>query len=435
MKRLTAILMAFVMVAGMVEAKETIKSLKNKQKQAKANIEMTNKLLKENERTQKNTEKNIVLLKKKITEREKLIGALNQEVTLLDSNLSNLSAQRVAIEKQLEEEKKEYARLLYHNHFNKSRSQTALFVLSSESVTQALRRGRYVQQYSDYRKQQAEKVRALADSLGYKEKQLAQVKTEKQRTLAGKEIETQKLNKNREDREQLMLQLTTKEKELREQLAKQQERVEQLNKRIDKLIAEEIAAQERRAKAKAERERKAREAAAKKNNANKGKTGTSTTKSTANNVTTQKVNVPAEPKDVTQTGFEQNKGRLPMPVAGVVTEHFGIHPHPVLDHVTVNNKGIYIQAAPGSDASAIYDGEVTQIFAIPGSNNAIIVKHGNFRSVYSNLTTTYVKVGDKVKTRQKLGKIYVDTEKGNETMLYLMLYKGTVLQDPETWLK
>ena len=99
------------------------------------------------------------------------------------------------------------------------------------------------------------------------------------------------------------------------------------------------------------------------------------------------------------------------------------YPHPVLKQVMVNNKGIYIQTPANSDACAIYEGEVTQIFAIPGNNNAIIVKHGNYRTVYANITTTYVKSGDKVSAKQKLGKIFVDTENDNKTELYFMLYK------------
>lgn len=430
MKRFVFILLSSVFVLGVVNAKETVASLKKKQRQAKANIELTNKLLKENEQSQKNHERNIILLKQKINEREKLIGAMKDEVTLLDSSLSTLTTERIALEEDLERQKAEYARSLYHGYFHRSRSQTALFVLSSESVTQAMRRGRYVQQYSDYRKRQAERVRNLTDSLTQKETQLAQVKKEKEQTLTGKQIETEKLQKNQAHREQLVKDLSVKGKELKERLARQQAQANALNKQIDKMIAEEIARAERERKAKEERMRKA--AAAKKGTAAKPSSSQSST--TSKPSTPAKTSSLAADEELVQGGFERNKGRMPWPVNGVITGQFGIHPHPVLDHVTVNNKGIYIQGAAGSDACAIYDGEVTQIFAIPGNNNAIIVKHGNYRSVYANVTSQYVKVGDKVKAKQKLGKIYVDTERGNETVLYLMLYRGTELQDPELWL-
>ena len=133
--------------------------------------------------------------------------------------------------------------------------------------------------------------------------------------------------------------------------------------------------------------------------------------------------------------FEKNKGKLPLPVEkGFVSGKYGVQPHPVLSKVTINNKGIYIQTPAGSDARTIFEGEVTQIFSVQGSNSAVIVKHGNYRTVYSNLTTIYVKVGDKVSTKQKVGKIYTDPENGNKTELYLMIYKNTEIQNPEQWL-
>ena len=133
--------------------------------------------------------------------------------------------------------------------------------------------------------------------------------------------------------------------------------------------------------------------------------------------------------------FEKNKGKLPLPVErGFISGHFGVQPHPVLPHVTTNNKGIYIQTPAGSTARAIFEGVVTKCFMVPGSNSSVIVKHGNYRTVYSNLTEIYVKEGDKVTTKQKLGKIFVDTENDNKTELYLMLYKDTDIQNPELWL-
>ena len=133
--------------------------------------------------------------------------------------------------------------------------------------------------------------------------------------------------------------------------------------------------------------------------------------------------------------FEKNKGKLPLPVEkGFISGHYGIQPHPFLDKVQVNNKGTYIQTPAGSDARAIFEGEVTQCFSVPGSNNSVIIKHGNYRTVYSNLTTLYVKAGDKVSTKQKIGKVFTDKENDNKTELYIMVYKDTEIQNPETWL-
>ena len=133
--------------------------------------------------------------------------------------------------------------------------------------------------------------------------------------------------------------------------------------------------------------------------------------------------------------FERNRGRLPWPTSnGFIRGHFGIQQHPVLTHVTTNNKGIYIQTPSGSNARAVYDGIVTQRFSIPGSNNAVIIQHGNFRTVYANLTQIFVKEGDKVSAKQAIGRIYTDDENGNKTELYFQVWKDRNLQNPENWI-
>ncbi len=133
--------------------------------------------------------------------------------------------------------------------------------------------------------------------------------------------------------------------------------------------------------------------------------------------------------------FEKNKGRLPWPVEkGIITGKFGPHPHPVWKEVIENNKGIYIQTQKGSDARCVFEGVVSQRFSFPGSNNSVIVVHGNYRTVYSNLTDIYVKEGDKVTAKQKIGKIYTDTEDDDKTSLYFMLWKDKDLLDPESFL-
>lgn len=418
-------------------SQETVKSLKRKQRQAKQNIEMTNRLLNENKKNQKTTANSITVISRQIEERENLIKALNDEVGILDRDLSNINAEKSQLEEKLQELRKEYAKLLYHYYFHKTKSNAVFYILSSESLTQGFRRLRYVQQYSNYRKEQAQKIQQVTDELGQKETLLSRVKEEKHNTLKGKQVESNKLLKSKESKQKMLTELSQKESDLKVKLEKQQRQVEVLNKKIDDMIAAEIAKQEaqRKAKAKAEAERKAKAAASKKpaTSGTAAKPLAPSAPSTPSAPVTKPSAPASEGKSLVSGGFESNRGRLPWPVRGIVTGHFGLHPHPVLDHVQVNNKGIYIQTTANSDASAVYDGEVTQVFAIPGNNNAIIVKHGIYRTVYANLTTTYVKVGDKVKARQKLGRVFVDQE-ADKTELYFMLYRESVLQNPELWL-
>ena len=221
---------------------ETLKQLKKKQQKAKQNIEMTNRLLRENQRTQKNTVSNLAVLKKQISERQTLIKSLNEEVFLLDRNLNVLNKEKVELETQLSEAKAEYAKLIRHGYYHKTRSSQLMFVFSSESVSQAYRRMRYVQQYSRYRKEQTQKIQELTDALNGKQQALMATKNAKSETLINKQQEHQNLQRSQEKKEQMLSSLTKKESELKVLLEKQQKQAAQLNKKVDDMIAAEIAA-------------------------------------------------------------------------------------------------------------------------------------------------------------------------------------------------
>jgi septal ring factor EnvC (AmiA/AmiB activator) len=424
---------------------ENINDLKNKQKQAKEKIELTNKLLNETQTNKKATVSNLNVIKVQINQRQELIENLTSEITLLDQDLDKTEDQKTLLENRLNTLKKEYASLVYHSYFYKNRSayNQFIFILSSNSFNQIYRRMRYVQEYSQYRKEQSLEIMQVTQQLQAKANELESKKVNKQSAVINKEKETQKLQEDQKSKEKMLSELSKKEKKLREDLKQQQKLVNELNAKIDQLIAREIAIAERKAKAKKEREAAA--AAAKERNkvksSNSNKSDASTasgklysgTKSSTVNTTITAQDMMTHEESLIAGGFEKNQGRLPWPSRGVITGHFGIQKHPKFP-IEINNKGIYIQTQQGADAYAVYEGEVTQIFAIPGSNNAIIVKHGNYRTVYANLTNTFVKVGDKVSAKQRLGKIFVDDQQGNKTELYFMVYKNSVLQNPETWL-
>ena len=133
-------------------------------------------------------------------------------------------------------------------------------------------------------------------------------------------------------------------------------------------------------------------------------------------------------------GFEANKGRLPWPVEkGMISGHFGKQQHPVYSQVTIDNKGIYLQTTSGSKARAVYKGDVTSCFMI-GNTYAVIIQHGNYRTVYSNLSKLSVKQGDKVETKQQIGTIYTDPEQDQKTELYFQIYKDRDILNPELWI-
>jgi murein DD-endopeptidase MepM/ murein hydrolase activator NlpD len=126
---------------------------------------------------------------------------------------------------------------------------------------------------------------------------------------------------------------------------------------------------------------------------------------------------------------------LPWPTSnGYISGHYGVQAHPVLKHVTTNNKGIYLQTPARSNARAVFEGTVTQRFSIPGTNNAVIIQHGEFRTVYANLTEIYVNVGDKVSAKQSIGRIFTDSDNDNKTELYFQIWQGRGLLNPESWI-
>jgi len=305
-----------------------------------------------------------------------------------------------------------------------------MFILSANSFSQSYRRFRYLKEFSEYRKDQAEKIEYLTIVLNDKLDELEKNKNEKQYVLKKREIENSQLVNEKSKQQTVISDLKKKEKDLLKQIKTHQKQIDIFNDKIERLIIEE----ERKAREKAEKARIAKEkAAAAKAAAEKAKTGTTT----ATKPTTQSAPISTMTKEeqLIAGNFEKNIGRLPWPVSkGIIVGKFGIQPHPVLSHVTTINKGIYIQTEKGEDARAVFEGEVTQRFSIPGNNNAIIVRHGNYRTVYSNLTDIYVKEGDKVVAKQKLGKIYSDPEDGDKTSLYFMVWKEKELQNPELFL-
>lgn len=390
---------------------QSIAELEEKKKQALENLAQTNKLLNETQKSKQGSVNKINLIKRNIKERKTVIQSLNGQIDALERNIGVLRTEKQQLEERLRYLKADYAKLIRETHVRRNHFSPLLFILSSDNAGQAYRRFRYLQEFSDYRKKQAFEIQRVTAQLAVKEKNLTNDVDKKERVLTEKEREAKKLESDRQQESKMLTQLQKKEKKLKDQQKKQQRQANELNNKIQKLIAAEIRKDE-------ERRRQAANESAKES----GKPVPTTFEM-------------SKDEKLIAGNFEKNKGRLPLPVEkGFISGHFGVQPHPVLKHVTTNNKGIYIQAPSGSSARAVFEGVVTQCFMVPGSNSAVIVKHGNYRTVYSNLTEIYVKEGDKVSTKQKIGKIFVDTENDNKTELYLMIYRDTSIQNPELWL-
>ena len=429
---------------------QTIQELQDQKVKLQEELKMTNNLLLETKKSASSSETKLSILRQTIASRKVLIGNLSLQINVLDKNMDTLQVEKARLSQRLAQLRADYARLLQEAQIRKNTYSPLLFLFSSESISQAYRRLRYLQESSSYRKKQALEIIAIQQKITDKQNELIQARQTKEVSLAQKEQESKQLTTEQKKENQSLAALKKKNKDLQAQLAKQQRQANILNSRIEKAILEEMRREE--ARRKAQQEKEAREAAARKAAAAKKTKQKTTTPTSEGQAAASAEPAKPEPQDnlpstsayvdmmtkeeaLVSGNFAANKGRLPWPVEkGYIRGHFGIQPHPILKHVTTNNKGIYIQAPRNSDARAVFDGVVTQRFAIPGNNNAVIIRHGNYRTVYANLTSIYVNVGDKVSARQKIGKIFVDDENDGKTELYLMLWQDKTPLNPESWL-
>jgi septal ring factor EnvC (AmiA/AmiB activator) len=431
---------------------QSVKELERQRQQTLQKLETTSKKLSDTKKSTKSALKKLAVINKSIQERKAVISNINGEITIISSKMRQLEYEKIDLEKKLNKLKHEYGKTIQNAHVNRNVYSKMMFVLSANTFNQTYRRIRYVQEYTNYQKSQATQIEKIKIRILEKNDSLEGHKTQKEEVVQEKEIEKEKLSKDEEKEKELLTELQQEEKKLRADLKVHQKKASELNNRIEAIIAEEIRKAEAK-RAADEAKRLAAEKAAN-NNSNKSKNGytynsktnTNTNTNTSNNTNsnntttpttspTQSVNTLTKEEQLISGNFDKNQGRLPWPVSnGFISGHFGVQPHPILRHVTNNNKGIYIQTPSNGSARAIFEGVVTQRFSIPGNNNAVIIKHGAFRTVYANLTQISVKEGDKVNAKQVIGKIYTDDENDNKTELYFQIWKDKVLQNPENWL-
>lgn len=433
---------------------QSVKELEKQRNKTLQLLESTSKMLNETKKSQRSSLNKLTIINKNIVERKTLINNIGKEITELDGEVQRLNQEKRLLENRLSTLKRDYARLVQEAHLNRSVYTKIMFVLSANSFDQSYRRLRYLQEYSDYRKQQVRKIENVKTQIVVKSDSLNKNKQTKVEVVKQKEVEANKLTNDEKKEKGMLTDLKKKEKKLMADLKKQQKIANDLNNKIARIIAEEIRKAELKRKAEQERaaaeerkrlaaEEKRRLAAEQKNKGTKPSTPStkpSTKKeekelATSAPVQSASVSMLTKEEKLISGNFSANSGRLPWPTdKGFISGHYGVHPHPVLKHVTTNNKGVYIQTPSGTNARAVFEGEVTQRFSIPGSNNAVIIKHGEYRTVYANLTSIYVNIGDKVSAKQSIGKIYTDGDNDNKTELYFQIYKGRTLLNPEGWI-
>lgn len=402
-------------------------SLTTKKNNLQADIDLTNKLLKQTRRNKTLSLSQLVALNKKIEAREALISEINSEITDLDQQIIENNKAVAELDSQIVQLKRDYARMVIAAYRHRDSYEMTLFLFSAKSINQAFMRMHYMQQMNNYRREKAQGILDRQLERNEEIRNLEDQKGEKKSLLGSEESEKQVLAQEKDDKDKTFRQLESKEEQLKSDIEKKKKEKESIDKAIQDLIAAEIKA-------------KANPPAPKTGGTSPktGNTGTATvpkTGSTGSTGSTPPVPRPTPEADALGKSFAENKGSLPWPVAqGAITGHFGKQPHPVLKGVFVNNNGIDIATTDDASARSVFDGEVTGVTNIPGSGWLVIVRHGEYLTVYAKLESVSVKNGDKVKAKQTIGKVSNDAEEG-QTILHFEVWKSGIGKiDPEQWL-
>jgi len=367
---------------------QSLKELQAQQKKYAEEIEQTGKMIKQTKQNEKATETKLNLTNQEIRTRKKLIASINSEINALDAEQGRLQNEKSRLEYELDSLKRDYAELVRQTHYADVQQSPLLFLLSSEDFNQLFRRMRYMREFAAYRQAQVKKIEDIKADIQIRSDLLEDNRKEKATALKTQQREKDKLASNERKQKAMLNELKKQEKQLVAKQKQQQKKIDELNKQIEKAIAKQVDRKQQLTKE----------------------------------------------QELIAGGFVANKGRLPWPVAnGFISGHFGKHQHDVYENVTINNKGIYIQTTAGSDARSVYEGEVTTCMVM-GNTYAIIIQHGNYRTVYTGIQKPYVKPGDKVTAKQNIGKIASNPDEDNKTELQFQVWEDRELQNPELWI-
>jgi septal ring factor EnvC (AmiA/AmiB activator) len=347
--------------------------LKKQQLDLQKKIEFTENLLQSTEDSKTELSKTIGLINNKISYRNELVNNINLQLKTLDDEIILLEDEVLQLEIQLNQLINQYKQMIVLAYKLRSNSASILFILSSENFNQANKRMEYMEQITKYRANQIRRINQTKLELEKKLDLLEQKREEQLELAHQKETEKNNYINDLSKKKEYITLLDSKQQELQQELTQQRKKEQDIKRAIDKAINKEIA--EQRAKEKA------------------------------------KPKTVAETKEtrLTNNGFEANKGRLPWPVSkGEVIKGYGKQPHPLHPGVYTYNNGIDITTVKGSTVRAVYSGVVSSVIIIPGAGKAIIIAHGNYRTIYSNLQESYVQKGDKVVAKQEIGSLLVN---------------------------
>lgn len=408
---------------------QSLKELEAQKRKAQERLEATQKLLDDTKKSRKGTENELQLITRTIKETNNLIFSINSEIDGLNRDISSLATERNALSRKLTVAKEEYANMVSKNFVFSRQFSPVLFIFSSKNFSQGMRRARYLLEISLYRRKQVEQIKELNKSVADKEAVLQRYVSQKSQSLQQKEQQHKKLNLRKDEKNRLLSTYNQKEKEYSETIREEQQRQKKLNDLIRQKVAEENKKKAEMAKKAAEEKKRQDKNKAKTKTTEKTKTSAKASEKPV--ITEKEYKQYKEDRQLTGT-FAKNKGGLPMPVeSGLIHRRFGRQTNPLTNTIE-NNSGIYIVAPNGADARAVFEGTVFEVMYEPGSGYIVWVMHGSYSTVYAQLSIFYVKKGEKVKARQKIGRI---AQKNNKSELnFYILNENASYENPENWL-
>ena len=388
--RLLLILAALFCALNLAAQNQSLDALRDEIRRAEEEIRATNELLAKTKKDKQVTQNQLKLIQNRIRNRKQIIANLEKQTQVINGDIGTKNDTVHAMQNELTQLRKEYADMVYAAYKNYKLNNFLVFLFASKDFNDATRRISYMRRYNRMREQKAARIDSTAASLGREVTDLQNKKSELDKVYQSRNRELASLGKDETQYKASSEKFRNEASRLASTIKQNKKKIEQLQQRIQRLIEAES------------RKHKAQP------------------RSAAQNEYIAKLS----------GQFDQNRGKLPYPVRGVIVDGYGKHAHAVRQSVTVNNTGINIAAEAGAPVKAVFEGEVSVVFFVPGMNNAVMIRHGDYVTVYANLEAVGVKTGDRVTLNQTIGKLPAD-----DAFLHFEIWKDQQNLNPELWLR
>lgn len=428
----------FVCMTSLMWSQESQQEkLEQRKAQIQQEIRENEKLLQSVKKKEKSAVNVIVIQINKIKLKEKLINTTEKQTKLLSNDMYINQMQINKLKRELALLKEDYAKMIVKSYKSRSEESRAMFLLSSENFLQAYKRAQYMKQYTSYRKVQGEEIKSKSSELVQYNEKLDVQKTAKKKLIAENERERQALEKEKKEQEKLVNSIKKDKNKITADIKKKQKESKAIDRQIDRLIREAIAEANRKAAIERAKAKALAAANASSKTLTKAEIKEESKKmereAASASVSSTKIELTPEAKIIADN-FKANRGRLPFPVErGFISLGYGDQAHPVYKSLMIHNSGVEITTDQGANARAVFDGVVSSVIVLSPVNKAVMIQHGDFFTVYQNLSSVSVSKGDKVSRKQNIGRVRTSGETGKTVIKFLIL-QNTTYNNPASWL-